>query len=203
MARSKAPIEFWFDFSSPYAYIASSQIDDIAEEYGRRVQWRPFLLGVIFKMTGNKPLSDQPLKGAYLRHDVDRFSRLYGIPFTFPDPFPIAAQAPSRAFYWLAQQDAELAHRFALEVFDAYYAQGRNISEAEVVADIAAEQGADRAALLAALADPAVKGLLKAACDEAIEKKVCGAPFFFVDGEPFWGSDRLWMVEEWLETGGF
>lgn len=195
------PIDFWFDFSSPYAYIAANQIDDIADDHGRSVRWCPFLLGPVMKQSGNVPLLDQPLKGDYLRQDVPRFARLYGLDYRLPSKFPIAALAPCRGFYWIA--DAQKAKDFALACFDAFYTEDRDITDPEVVADIAASVGVDGAALKAAIATDEIKERVKAAVAEAIEAGVCGSPFFVVDDQKFWGADRLWMVEEWLESGGW
>lgn len=199
----KEPIEFWFDFTSPYAYIASTQIDDIADEHDRAVIWRPFLLGPVMKASGGAPPANFPMKFGYLKTDVDRFARLYGIDFTLPDPFPIGAVAASRAFYWLERQDPDKAKTFAGVLYDAYFAKGRDISQADVVLDIAAKMGVDRAAMEAGLADQDIKDRLRAVCDEAVQREIFGAPWIIVDGESFWGADRLWMVEEWLETGGW
>lgn len=199
----KTPIEFWFDFSSPYAYLAAMQIADMAEEHDRTVLWRPFLLGVVFKENGSAPLTKQPMKARYMNHDVERFARLYDIDFTWPDKFPLATQAAARAYYWLEQQNPALAADFVAVVFDALFARNRDVSDPATVLDIAEKMGADRAALSAALEDEAVKDKLKAVCAEAVERGIFGAPMTIVDGEMFWGADRLWMVEEWLENGGW
>lgn len=199
----KTPIDFWFDFSSPYSFIAATQIDEIADDHGRTVRWRPFLLGPVMKQSGNTPLLDQPLKGDYLRQDVPRFARLYGLDFTLPAKFPIAALAPSRGFYWLAETDAEKAKNFAMACLDAYYTDGDDITDPAVCAELADSVGADGQGLAEAIQTDAVKDKVKAAVAEAIEAGVCGAPFFIVDGQKFWGADRLWMLEEWLETGGW
>ena len=198
-----APIDFYFDFSSPYGYIASHRIDAIAAKHGRAVNWRPYLLGVAFKATGMAPLSEQPMRGEYSLRDISRSARFHGVTLVMPEPFPVNALAPSRAYYWLLDQDAEEAKTLAKALFGAYFAAGRNVSQAEVVADVAAEQGGDREALLAALGDPAVKDRLRRETDEALERGAFGSPFVFVDGEPFWGNDRLDMVDKWLETGGW
>lgn len=203
MAKKNGPIEFWFDFSSPYAYLASTQIDDIAEEHGRTVLWKPFLVGAAMKVSGNIPLLNQPLKGDYVKRDAARFARLYGVDFTLPTPFPIASLAPTRAFYWLNGQNADKAKLFASLAFSAYYADGRDISQPDEAAAIAGQCGVDAGAALAAIATPEVKEMAKQATQEAIDKGVFGSPFIIADEEPFWGVDRLWMVEEWLETGGF
>lgn len=198
-----APIDFYFEFSSPYGYVAAKVIDGIAAKYGREVRWRPMLLGPVFKVVGTQPLTEQPLKGDYSKHDFPRMARFHKLPFTMPPKFPVGALAAGRAFYWLHDRDPRLAKKFAHAIFDAFYTQGRDVSDPAVALAIAREAGADRAALESALADPAVKERLKAEVDAAIAKGVFGSPYFVVDGEPFWGVDRLPMLEEWLKTGGW
>ena len=196
-------IEFYFDFSSPYGYFASVRIDDLAARFGRRVAWKPIMIGAAFKESGNRPLVEQPIKGDYSRHDWRRLARLLDVAWVLPEPFPIATLAAARALWWLAEGDAALAKRFARAAFHAYFADGRDISKAETVAEVAASLDIDGPALLAAVRDPAIKERLKRETDEAIKRGVFGSPFVFVDGEGFWGADRLWMVERWLERGGW
>ncbi|MBI3446492.1 MAG: 2-hydroxychromene-2-carboxylate isomerase [Magnetospirillum sp.] len=198
-----APVEFFFDFASPYAYFASLEIDSLVERLGRQVAWKPIMIGSAFKASGNVPLVDQPLKGAYSRRDWDRLARLMDAPYSFPDPFPVASLPPSRAYWWLASRDADLAKAYAMAVFHAYFAENRDISKLEVAADIGVLLGVDRAELEAAAQDSVWKGRLKDETEAAIARGVFGAPFFMVDGEGFWGSDRLWMVQAWLEKGGW
>ena len=100
-----APIDFYFDFSSPYGYLASCRIDEVAARHDRKVNWRPFLLGVAFKLTGSGPLTSQGPKGDYALHDFARTARLLGVPFAMPEGFPFASVAAARAFYWLLDQD--------------------------------------------------------------------------------------------------
>ena len=197
------PIEFYFDFSSPYGYLAAERIDDVAARHGRAVAWRPYLMGVAMKVTGSSPLVDRPLIGAYSRHDMARSARRLKVPLSFPEPFPIATIAACRAVYWMERADAEEAKSLARALYRAYFARGRNISEAEVVADVAAESGTDRDALLAGIRDPAVKDRLKEVTNDAVERGIFGSPFFVVDGEPFWGHDRMDEVERWIGTGGW
>jgi 2-hydroxychromene-2-carboxylate isomerase len=198
-----APIDFYFDFSSPYGYFASVRIEEIAAKHGRSVVWRPFLLGAVFKITGQQPLPTIPLKGSYAKHDLSRTARLFGAPFKLPTRFPIAGQAPSRAYYWTADRDATQARMLAQALFRAYFAEDRDISNPEVTANVAAKLGVNRDELLHALNDQAVKERLKNEVDAAIERGVFGSPYIVVDGEPFWGSDRLDQVDRWLETGGW
>lgn len=197
------PIEFYFDFSSPYSYLASELIDDLAAKYGRKVKWRPMLLGAAFQKTGSPLLVNVPLKGEYSMRDFSRSARYYGVPFKFPAKFPMATLSAARAYYWLHEQDCQKARDFAHAVFRAYWVDGRDISDAAVVLDIAATLGVDRNALSEAVATPAVKERLRAETDGAIAKGMFGAPYIIVDGEPFWGADRLPQIEKWLATGGF
>lgn len=198
-----APLEFYFDFSSPYGYFASTRIDALAAKYGREAIWRPILLGVVFKLTGGQPLPGIPLKGEYAKRDIARCARYYGVPFRLPTPFPVATQAPARAFYWAAEQDARKAKALAAALFHAYLAKNRDISSAEITAEVAAEAGWDRAVLLAAIQSPEIKERLARENQAAIDRGVFGSPFFIVDGEPFWGMDRLDQVEKWLASGGW
>ncbi len=196
-----APIAFYIDFSSPYGYFAASAIDGLAAEYGRAVAWKPIVLGPIMKETGNRPLVEQGAKGAYALRDWQRLGRLMDVPWVLPEPFPIAAVAAARAFWWLDDRDAALARRFARAAYAAYFAKGVNITPIATVAAIAASVGADGPAVEAALQDPAVKDRLRAETAAAMAAGVCGSPFFIADGEPFWGADRLPMLRRWLEVG--
>jgi 2-hydroxychromene-2-carboxylate isomerase len=197
------PIEFWFDFSSPYGYLASTKIEGIATRTGRTVAWKPFLLGVAFKANNTAPLTESPMKGPYSKHDFARTARLFGVPLTLPEPFPFNALMASRVFYWLHDRDPALAVGFAHAVFRAAFVAGRTIVGAEATAEVAGAVGIDRAELLAALNDPAVKDRLRREVEAAMAKNVFGSPFIIVDGEPFWGADRLDQVERWIATGGW
>ena len=197
------PIDFYFDFSSPYGYFASTKIDDIAAKHGRAVTWRPILLGAVFKITGGQPLPTIPLKGSYGAHDLARSARLLKLPFKLPSKFPVATMAPARAFYWVGDKDPALARKLAQALFHAYFAEDRDISNPEVTGNVAAKLGVDKAGLTQALNEAAVKERLKVEVDAAIERGVFGSPYIVIDGEPFWGSDRLDQVEKWLESSGW
>lgn len=197
------PLEFYFDFSSPYAYLASEKIDALAAKYGRQVKWRPILLGPVFKTTGSAPLTEIPVKGDYSRHDFDRSARFLGVPFKLPAKFPLATQVAARAYYWLHQRDCAQARAFAHAAFRAVFVQERDLSDPAVVAELAGEVGADVAALTAGVQSEEIKQRLRQEGETAIARGVFGAPFIFVDGEPFWGADRLPQIEKWLAEGPF
>ena len=197
------PIDFYFDFSSPYGYFAASKIEDIAARHGRTVNWRPILLGAVFKVSGQQPLTTIPLKGDYAKRDLERTARLFNVPFKLPTKFPISTTAPARAFYYLNNKDPALAKRLALALYVAYFADDVDISAPEATADIAAHAGVDKDEMMQALNDTAVKDRVRREVDAAVALGVFGSPYIVIDGEPFWGSDRLDQVEKWLSTGGW
>lgn len=198
-----APIEFYFDFASPYSYIALQSFEALAAKYHRGVVHRPMLLGAAFKVSGQGILTEIPLKGEYAKRDFARSARFHGVPFKLPGTFPIATVNAARALLWLQSTGSAKSAAFVQRVLRAYFVEDRNINDPAVLGEIAAELGIDAKAMLAALQDPALKDKLKAAVDEAIARGIFGAPFFFVDGEPFWGHDRLPQMERWLATGPF
>ena len=196
-------LDFYFDFSSPYGYVAAERIDAIAAKHGRRATWRPFLLGAVFKAIGGSPLVDQPMKGPYARHDMLRSARLHGIAFEVPNPFPVNSVAACRAFYWLAESDADAAHALARSLYRGYFIHNRDLSRPETVIDAAQACGVDGDTLAAALQDQAVKDRLRSENDAALARGVFGSPTVFVGDEMFWGNDRLEQIDRWLETGGW
>jgi 2-hydroxychromene-2-carboxylate isomerase len=198
------PIKFYFDFSSPYGYLMSEKIDTLAAQHDRKVQWRPILLGVIFQATGSAPLTLQnPAKAAYSLVDFERSARFMGVPYNPPSRFPLPTQNAARTYYWLHGQDCALARQFAHAVYRAYFVDDRDISAPETVLEIAAGLGVDRDGLEGALQSPEIKARLRNECDEALAVGVFGSPHVIVDGEPFFGADRLPQIAEWLATGGF
>jgi 2-hydroxychromene-2-carboxylate isomerase len=198
-----APIEFYFDFSSPYGYLASTRIDAIAAKHGRSVNWHPILLGAVFKATGGAPLASIPLKGPYSERDMARTARLMGIAFELPSKFPIPTQAAARLMLWVQGAGPQAAKTLAASLYRGYFVEDRDISDPGVCADIAAQCGHGREQALAGLNDAGVKDRLRAEVDAAMARGVFGSPFFIVDDEPFWGADRLDQVERWLATGGW
>lgn len=197
------PIEFYFDFSSPYGYLAAEQIDDLAARHGRTVDWRPMLLGAVFKDTGSQPLLNIPLKGDYARHDLARSARLIGVPFVIPESFPFMSVAAARAYYWLRGQNPEKAVTLAKALFREAFGKGRDIASPKAVVRVCEELGIDGEAVAAALKDPAIKQRLREEVDAAIAKGVFGSPLMIVDGEVFWGHDRLDQLGLWLDRGGW
>lgn len=196
------PVDFYFDFISPYGYLAATQIEKIAAKYDREVAWHPFLLGVtVMNVMGLKPIMETPLKSDYALIDRPRMAKLFGVELVIPDLEGVNSVAASRAYYWQREQDPHLAKELAMRLFRRLWVEGRDITDAEAVIDEAVALGIDGAALRDGLQDPRVKALLRDAVDRAVARKVFGAPFFIVDDEPIWGVDRLWMLEHWLAHG--
>lgn len=198
------PIDFYFDFSSPYGYLVSEKIDNLAAQHGRKVRWHPILLGVIFKTTGSAPLTLQhPAKAAYYVGDFARSARFLGVPFKQPSHFPLPTQVAARAYYWLHGQDCALARQFAHAVYRALFVEDRDISDPETIFEISAKNAIDRSILEPALQSPEIKARLKDEVERAMARGVFGSPTVIIDGETFFGADRLPQIERWLATGGF
>lgn len=196
------PIEFFFDFSSPYGYLASRKIDELGLKHGRAVIWKPILLGAVFKLTGMAPLVGIPIKGDYVQRDFARFARLLDVSFKLPDAFPFSSIHAVRAFWWLSEGDPKAAHDLAQRLYNRAFSGG-DIANAQAVAEEARVIGIDSDALLAGIETQAVKDRTRTENDAAIARGVFGSPYIFVDGEPFWGADRLDQAAKWLETGGW
>lgn len=200
-----APLAFYFDFISPYGYFASLGIEQLAARHGRTVDWRPMLLGIaVLKVMGLKPLLDTPLKGDYMRRDVLRHARRHGVPLardlnaSVGNPLPAA-----RAFYWVKQHRPELQAPMAHALFHAFWAEGRDLSTPEAVASIALPAGLDAVELAEGAATDHAATLLRNAIAASIKAGVFGSPTVIVDDEPFWGSDRMQEIDEWLACGGW
>jgi 2-hydroxychromene-2-carboxylate isomerase len=198
-----SPIEFYFDFSSPYGYIGSEKIDALAAKYSREVTWRPIMLGVVFKTTGGAPLPSIPLKWPYSVRDIARTAKFHEVEYRPPPVFPIATVSPCRAFYWMDAREPMRAKQLAQALYRAYFVEGLDISKAENTVAVCERSGLRAEEVRAALADQAVKDRLRSEIDKAIALGVFGSPYIIIDGEPFWGSDRLDQIDRWLQTGGW
>jgi 2-hydroxychromene-2-carboxylate isomerase len=199
-------IDFYFDFSSPYGYLASKRIEQIATAHNHVVVWHPILLGAIFKVTGQAPLTEAPLKGDYALMDFARSAREHNLDYKHPEVFPIGAVAACRATLWL--RDADQASNtqtseFIHAVFHAYYADEKDITNPSVLGEIAVSLGIDSAQMLNALSEQFVKDALRGEVDKAIAAGVFGSPVMIVDKEIFWGNDRLEQLDRWLASGGW
>ena len=195
-------IEFFFDFGSPYSYFISTRIDALAQRHGRKVVWQPVLLWAVLKAQGLPPPFKHPQKEAYLHRDTERCARFYELPFKMPSHFPASTHLAARGFFWLRANAPALAVPFAQRLFEAYFVEDMNIADAAAVADVMAQTtGESVETAQAALADHAAKNALQASVALAIERGVWSVPFIIVDGEPFFGADRLPLIERQLSGG--
>lgn len=199
-----SPIHFYFDFSSPYSYIANGWIDALAARHGRTVRRQAILLGATFQVAELKSPVSHPMKREYSLLDFERSARFEGLPYVLPPVFPIPTQNAARIFWWLAETQGEAAAAdWAGAGLRAMFTRGVPLHEAAALKALAAEQGLDADAAERAWNDPVWKARLKRANDEAIAGGVFGAPWFMIDGEPFWGNDRKPQIERWLASGPF
>ena len=200
---SAAPIDFYFDFSSPYSYIASEWIEALAARHGRTVNWMAILLGATFQAAELKSPVSHPIKREYSLRDFERSARFAGVPLKLPEKFPIPTQNAARLFWWLKAKRDTTASHWARHCLRAYFARGVDLSDTEALKGLAVEFGLDAQEAEAVWSDPQCKLRLKSANDAAIAAGIFGAPSFVIDGEPFWGNDRRAQIERWLASGPF
>ena len=203
MTTAQNPIDFYFDFSSPYSYIASEWIEALAARHGRRVHWKAILLGATFQAAELKSPVSYPLKREYSLRDFERSARFAGVPLALPKKFPIPTQNAARIFWALRADDVGRATAWARHGLRALFARGVDLSDAAALEALAQEFGLAPGVAEAMWSDPQWKLQLKATNDAAIAAGIFGAPTFVVDGEPFWGNDRRDQLERWLATGPF
>jgi 2-hydroxychromene-2-carboxylate isomerase len=196
-------IAFWYDFASTYSYLAAMRAEPLAAAAGVTLRWRPFLLGPIFKSHGmeTSPFNLYPVKGRYSARDMERLAALQGLPkFILPMPFPANSLLASRSA--LALSD-DARPDFSRSVYRAEFAEGRDISNRSVIAEILQALGHDAEAVLAKTGDQEIKDKLRTQTEEAARLGIFGAPNFVAeDGELFWGNDRLEQALEWAKNGG-
>jgi len=199
------PIDFYFDFLSMYGYFASLRIEALAARHGRSVRWHSMLLGVsVMKTMGLKPLLETPLKGDYAIRDTARYVRRHGLQLArkVTDPF-MDPRAAARGFYWVRRHHPGLEATFARAALDRYWREGVDLGTAPAVAALGPTIGVDPAAMLEGIEGEPARNDLRDAVAASLARGVFGSPFFIVDGEPFWGSDRLELLDDWLARGGW
>lgn len=190
-------IQFWYEYGSPYSYIASARIEKLAEAAGRKIDWRPFLLGPIFRAQGwnDTPAALFPAKGRHMWRDVERLCNHYGIPYKRPEIFPQNGVRAARATY--VAIDEGWGPEMTRAVYDRVFVNERDISDPAVLRDIIESLGRDATAVLAKAESPEYRDRLRAATEDAMARGIFGAPSFIVADELFWGSDRLEQAVAW------
>lgn len=184
-------IQFWFEFASTYSYLTAMRIETEAARAGVAIEWRPFLLGPIFRQQGwtDSPFNLYPAKGRYMWQDMARQSRKYGLPLTMPSVFPRNGLTAARVACLHA--DAAWAPDFVRAIYRANFVHDLDISAKAVVAQCLVGLGQDPGTIIAAAQHPESKQALISQTDEAMRIGIFGAPSFIAGDALFWGDDRL------------
>ena len=190
-------VEFFYDFGSPTVYLAATQLPRIAGSVGATIDWRPMLLGGVFKSTGNQSPVVVPAKAAHMKDDLERFAKRYGVPFRFNPHFPINTLALMRGAV-AYQDDVVVSSTYREAIFTAIWVEARNLNEPDVIGQVLGAAGLDPAELMNRIGEQTVKDQLIANTEEAVNRGVFGAPTFFVGDQMFFGQDRLDFVTEAL-----
>lgn len=193
-------VDFYFDFGSPAAYLAYTQLTKLATDTGASVVMKPMLLGGVFQATGNRPPISVPLKGSYLFQDMARYARRYGVALNMNPHFPIFTITLMRAASGLQLRNDDRFDLFCSTIFKAIWVDSKNMNDLAVVGEVLHEAGFDGAGMLALASLHEVKDLLKTQTQAAVDRGIFGAPTFFVGEEMFWGQDRLEFVRDALQT---
>ena len=190
-------VEFFYDFGSPTVYLAATQLPILASRVGAKIDWRPMLLGGVFKSTGNQSPAVIAAKAAYMNNDLQRFAKRYGVSFNWNPHFPINTLALMRGA--VAYQDDGVASSIYRDaIFAAIWVEARNLNEQDVVGQVLTNAGLDPAELMDRIGQQTVKDQLIANTEQAVDRGVFGAPTFFVGDQMFFGQDRLDFVAEAL-----
>ena len=190
-------IEFFFDCSSPWTYLAFHNIQPLAAELNEPIQWRPVLVGGIFNAVNpsvyaqrDKPV---PAKAAYMLKDMQDWADAAGLKIVMPPKvFPVNSVKAMRGCLWLEPQGKLLA--FASAVFEAYWSREEDISQDAVLLKICQSMGVDGAEFLAGIAQPAIKEQLKSNTEEVIRRGGFGSPTLFLGDDMYFGNDRLVLL---------
>ncbi len=197
-----APLDFWFEFASTYSYPAAMRIRTLADAAGVTIRWRPFLLGPIFKAQGwdNSPFNVYEIKGRYMWRDVERICADLGLPFRKPDVFPQSGLVAARVA--LVGIDEGWGETFIEAIYRAEFADGKLINDPAVIRDILVGMKLDPKPVFDRTQTDAIKTKLRENTEEAQQLGIFGAPSFVVNGELFWGNDRLEQAIAFAKRNG-
>jgi 2-hydroxychromene-2-carboxylate isomerase len=199
--RPDEPLDFYFDFTSPFAWISAEQVGNLARKHARGVRWHPF--HVESTTMGLPALLAVPLKGMYLVHDARRSARLLGLQMSTKAKLVFSPLEASRATLWIERHAPALTERFVLAAYRRTWVDAKDLAARDTVLDVARELGIDSRALSHGLDDPRLEDEFRKLVADSLARGVFGSPTVVVDGETFWGADRLPQVATWLERGGW
>jgi 2-hydroxychromene-2-carboxylate isomerase len=189
-------VEFFYDFTSPTAYLAWARLPQIVQRTGAKLIYRPMFLGGVMQTTGNRPPGTVEAKAKWMMADLQRWAKRHNTPFVRNPHFPMMTLMVQRAAHgWYDRPDFD---KYLTAIFKAAWQDQRNIADKAVLAEVLSAAGFLPEEFFAAAEDPANKEKLKATTDEAVARGVFGAPTFFVGDEMHFGQDRLDFVEEAL-----
>ena len=191
-----ATVEFYFDYGSPYSYIAHKRLPEVLRRTRGVAQYRIMLLGGVFQATGNSSPAANPLKWPNNQRDLKRFVKKYEIPFLRNPHFPVNTLKLMRGAV-VAEEEGFLP-RYTDVVFAGMWRDGQKMDDDNVIARVLGDAGIDAGRVLARIGEDGVKQKLKSYTEAAAKRGVFGAPTFFVNDEMFFGQDRLDFVEEAL-----
>lgn len=196
MSDATPEIQFCFDVGSPYAYLASTQIDATAERLGTTTRWTPVLVGGIFAATGNTLPAAVPARGAYMMRDLRSWAAVYGVPFRFPSRFPPNTLLAMRVLTAVARDEGPEAMRTAASrLFSSYWSEDVDISDADGIQQALSAVDVDVEAAIRSAAEPRTKTALKDATQDAVSRGAFGVPSIFVGERLYFGNDRLTLLE--------
>lgn len=190
-------LEIWYEFGSNYSYLSVQRVGELARSRGVPLKWKPFLLGPIFKSFGweTSPFVLQEQKGRYMWRDMERQCEKYGLPWTRPTSFPRRALLPMRVAVY--GKDAVWIEAFSRRMMALNFVEDQEIDSVETVSRVLVELGLDAGAIIEQAQEAQNKERLKEQTQRAQALGVFGGPTFFVEGEMFWGNDRLDEAIEW------
>lgn len=201
MNTTKGPIEFFFDYHSPWCYFAALRVGALAARVGRAVVWKPMHLArLIERIDGRRPLDANPAFVRWFKSDMQDWANTLGVEVRYHPSFPLRPVRALRATVYAAEQG--LAEAFVTGVMRAYWSESRDISDPLQLAEIGRSVGLDGNGVLASIDDPACKNAVEANTKEAQDRGIFGAPSFYCDGKLFWGSDRMDQLERFAHADG-
>jgi len=192
------PIVFYSAFGSPFSYVAAQMIEDVAAKHGRPVLWRPVRLSVVLKRHYPNGIAIPPDKLTYWHRDIARVCALRGLPFQRPPVIPPECAEAYHVCYAFGRHDPTMVRQVALALFQAIWGQGQALTTVEAIASALARFQLSRAQVLQAASDLYGQAEHEAAIQAAHDSGMIGSPWMVVDGEPFWGHDRLDYLDRWL-----
>ena len=195
-------IEFFFDCSSPWTYLAFHNIQPLAKELGVEISWRPILVGGIFNTVNPSVYASRetpvPLKARYMKKDLADWARSAGLAIKMPPTvFPVNSVKAMRGCIWLSQESTQQMVPFARAVFEAYWGRDKDISQDSVLTAVCKSAGIDHVKFFAGIGEQPIKDQLKANTDEVIARGGFGSPTIFVDKtDMYFGNDRMPLIRE-------